>query len=270
MGLGDELMATGMARGSLERGKRVAFGDGRKIVWGPWCEEVFRHNPNVAQPGTEHLGDVEWIHHYKGHRLYNRLVVHDRWVWNQNFRAQPGEMFFTDTEKMQAERAGSNFVLIEPNVPWHKSVAPNKDWGLSKYQEVAKKLIDDGVDVVQFAYGRDHLHGVRIIHTHGFRDALAILSRANLAIVPEGGLHHGAAAVGVRAIVLFGGFIPPQVTGYASHVNLTGGEVACGSLNRCDHCRRAMESISIKHVYETVLYMLMHRSTVSEKMAFAC
>jgi hypothetical protein len=39
MGYGDELMATGMARGAAARGKRVAFGDGQRIICGPYCFE---------------------------------------------------------------------------------------------------------------------------------------------------------------------------------------------------------------------------------------
>jgi ADP-heptose:LPS heptosyltransferase len=70
-----------------------------------------------------------------------------------------------------------------------------------------------------------------------------------LYIGPEGGLHHGAAAVGIPAVVLFGGFIPPQVTGYKTHVNLTGGaDFFCGSLQACKHCAEAMERIKSKHV----------------------
>jgi hypothetical protein len=65
-------------------------------------------------------------------------------------------------------------------------------------------------------------------------------------------MHHGAAAVGTPAVVIFGGFIPPAVVGYDMHVNLTGGAEACGSLNKCLHCRAAMEKISVEEVYQAV------------------
>ena len=63
----------------------------------------------------------------------------------------------------------------------------------------------------------------RQIKTKGFRHALAVPQNASLYIGPEGGLHHGVASVGVAAVVLFGDFIPPAVTGYSHHANLTGG-----------------------------------------------
>jgi ADP-heptose:LPS heptosyltransferase len=238
-----------MARGAKARGKRIAFGDGKRIIWGPWSEIIFRGNPNIARPGEERASDIDWIAHHKGHRLYNSLSPdRSRWLWNMDFRPTPGEMFFDATELAFAEAYGAGFVLIEPNVPWAKSVAPNKDWGRARYQTIADRLIAEGRRVIQFAHGRDRLSGAAPVSAPDFRHALAVLSRASLYIGPEGGLHHGAAAVGVPAVVLFGGFIPPQVTGYPTHTNLTGGARACGSLNRCDHCRAAMDAISVDEV----------------------
>jgi hypothetical protein len=251
MGFGDDLLGSGMARGAKARGKRIAFGDGMRIIWGPWSKDIFRGNPNVASPGDERAGDIEWLAYYKGSRIYNRLDVKgQRWIWNFDFRAKPGEVFFSDEERRLSEIAGEGFVVIEPNIPRQKSVAANKDWGLAKYQAVADALMLRGFDVVQTGFGRDRLQGVRIVATPTFRHALAVLSRAALYIGPEGGLHHGAAAVSIPAVVVFGGFIPPQVTGYDGHVNLTGGAGACGSLAPCGHCKKALDSITIDEVVE--------------------
>lgn len=258
MGYGDELMSTGLARGARSRGKRAAFGDGIKIIFGPWSEEVFRHNPNVARPGDEWADDLEWIAHYKGRRLYNRVSPdRTRWLWTMSFRAVPGEMFFAEDELRFAEQIAAGFIAIEPNVPWQKTVAPNKDWGLPRYQLVADRLMAAGHRVIQFRNGRDRLAGVERVDAPSFRHALAVLARASLYIGPEGGLHHGAAAVGIPAVVLFGGFIPPQVTGYDTHTNLTGGATACGSLQRCRHCKMAMAAISVDQVIAAALRHLM-------------
>lgn len=254
MGYGDDLMATGMARGARARGKRIAFGDGKKIIFGPWSEPMFRHNPNIARPGDEGADDLEWIAHYKGHRLYNR-AANRRWIWNYGFRAIPGEVFFSEAEQAMAASIEPGFVLIEPNVPRQKSVAANKDWGFRRYKAVAAILKRSGIRVRQFAFG-DRRLPVETIRTQSFRDALAVLSRAALYIGPEGGLHHGAAAVGIPAVVMFGGFIPPTVTGYDTHINLTGGASACGSLLRCEHCAEAMRSISVEKVVDSAKKLL--------------
>lgn len=257
MGFGDEIMATGIARGAKARGKRIAFGDGKRIIWGPHCEAIFRGNPNIAPPGTHGAKDIEWCDHYHGHRGYNRASA-TRWIWNLEFRATPGEMFFDDRELAFADECGDDFVLIEPNVPAHKPWAVNKRWEASRYQQVADQLIASGRRVAQFHHRKDgvSLSGVEQISPQSFRHVLAALSRAALYIGPEGGLHHGAAAVGIKAVVLFGGFIPPRVTGYDGHANLFIGDEACGSMNPCEHCRKAMDAISVDQVFQSAMGML--------------
>jgi hypothetical protein len=246
-GYGDELIGSALAKGAAARGKRIALGDGRRILWGPHSAEIFRDNPNIAPPGSERDGDIEWIRYHKGHRIY-AIGCGTHWKWSTSFNAQPGEVFLDQEELEFAETAGEGFVVIEPNVPWHKAQAQNKDWGFRKYQAVATELLRAGYDVVQFGVGRDRLAGARVVTTPSFRHSLAVLRRAALGIMPEGGLHHAAAAVGIPAIVLFGGFIPPSATGYEMHVNLTGGAMACGTISRCEHCRAAMAAISVDDV----------------------
>lgn len=256
-------MGSGLARGAAARGKRVAFGDGRRIIWKAECTEIYRHNPNVAPPGSEDAADLEWVEYYPRHRIYTRRLEHRRW-WNPDWRAPRGEIFFDDAEKRFSQSAGENFILIEPNLPFWKSTSPNKDWGFQRYQKVADLLRADGFEVVQLGYrdiGRHQiLSGVRTVKSLSFRHGLSVLSRAAAYLGPEGGLHHGAAAVGTKAVVLFGGFISPQSTGYEMHTNMfTGGE-ACGSLNPCAHCRAALDAITIEEVCVAVKSLLRERA----------
>jgi glycosyl transferase family 9 (putative heptosyltransferase) len=258
MGQGDQLLATGLARGAKARGKRIAFGDGRNIIWDKHSAAIFRGNPNIARPGSERDPDIEWVPFYKGHRIYNSLAA-DRWIWNHKFHAIPGEMFFDDQEIEAGKRFGLDFVVVEPQSAQWKAVAVNKDWGVGRFQEVAERLKAAGRRVVQFRgdLSAVALAGVEQMETRSFRDALAVMANASLYIGGEGGLHHGAAAVNIPAVVIFGGFIPPSVTGYAAHINLTGGAEACGSLKPCAHCRRAMTAISINDVYGAAMNKLL-------------
>lgn len=256
MGFGDEILASGMARGARGRGKLAAFGNGTRIIWGPNAAEVFKNNPNIAKPGSEKLnGSLEWFAHYHGRRLYNRQDPKaNRWIFNYDFHAQPGELFFTSGELFfLASKVGEGFVLIEPNLPWHKPSAVNKQWDVQRFQEVANALVGAGREVIQLEYprARYYLSGVRKIPTRSAREAFAILSRAGLFVGHEGGMHHAAAALGVAAVVIFGGFIPPQVTGYPWHANLTGGaDEACGWKKPCDHCRKALAAITVEEVLD--------------------
>ena len=260
MGYGDEILSSGLARGMHARGKLAAFGDGRQIVWSRWSEEVFRHNPNIAKPGDEGASDIEWIPFYKGNRGYHLGMTPTNWIYNMQFRPVPGQIFFDQHETEMARMFNSGFVLIEPNVPHHKTWAANKQWPAERFQQVADGLQGVGYRVVQLIYkdARTVLRDVDHIHTKTFREALGILSRAALFIGGEGGLHHGAAALGVPAVVLFGGYTPIELTGYPPlHVNLKGDSVtACGSLRTCDHCIAAMDSIATKDVLHHALRLL--------------
>jgi hypothetical protein len=247
MGFGDELMATGIARAMRSRG-RAAFGDGQNINWSPEAHLIFRDNPNVAKPGEESARDLNWVRHYKGCRLYH-LPGHglNRWRFNPEFKAVPGEMFFSDAEKEFAKQFGSGFIIVEANV---KTVAPNKQWPKDRYAELVQRLVQSGHEVRSFDYGGGVTTDVRSsIKTPDFRHALAVLKNAKLYIGPEGGLHHGAAAVGTPAVVIFGGFISPKTTGYDNHTNIFVGDEACGMMKSCDHCREAMNSITTDRVY---------------------
>lgn len=262
-----------MARGAFAAGERVAFGDGRRIIWGPHAEQVYRGNPNVARPGEEGRSDLRWVEHYKGARAYARPGGRG-WVWNMDFRPTPGEFFFDLNERIVADSFDPGFVLIEPTVPAHKAVAVNKRWRFERFQRVADLLRLDGHRVLQFThdhgpprgrraarqfYGRDwNLEGVERHHVNSFRWAVSGLSRAALFIGHEGGMHHAAAAVGVPAVVIFGGFIPAQVTGYDTHVNLAdpSGAPACGSTTPCAHCREALDAITAEQVHEAARRLL--------------
>lgn len=258
MGLGDNIMATGLAKGAKARGKRIAFGDGSNIIWDQHSEQIFRGNPNIALPGNEQDNDLDWIHFYKGNRIYNRHdYARERWIWNYDFKAIPGEVFLTEKELSWASKFGKDFVLIEPHVPSYKGCATNKTWPFNRYSNVVQMLKARGHNVRQFSHAGEMLPGVGAIQAPTFRHALAVMAQAVLYIGPEGGLHHGAAAVGTPAVVIFGGFIPPQVTGYDSHTNLTGGaEHACGSLMPCDHCKETMLNIPSKEVYRAAKEIL--------------
>lgn len=250
MGLGDQLIATGLAKGSVKRGKKIAFGNGLKLMWDQNSERIFRGNPNIAFPGQERGYDVEWISYYKGWRGYNKQGS-GHWEWNMKWKCSPGEIYLSDEEKKLGDRCGSGFVVMEPNVESWKLSSPNKDWGRANYEAVAVSLARDGHRIVQFEYAKSGpvVRGAKTVRTRDFRDALAIMRNASLYVGAEGGLHHGAAAVGIPAVVLFGGFIPPSVTGYDSHTNLAGSDKFCGSFSRCQHCLDAMARITQDSVY---------------------
>ncbi len=265
MGYGDNIMATGLAKGAKQRAKRIAFGRSysRCLIWDHQSELIFKNNPNIAFPGTELETDVEWIEFYRGKRDYNTQVG-NRWKWNYNWKPTPGEFYFDEQELWIAkERARQGAIIIEPNILHWKLSAKNKDWGWHKWNQLGKILIRENFPVYQFKYeGAKQLDWVPQIETRDIRQAAAMLQRAALLVTAEGGLHHAAAAVGTKAVVIFGGFIPPQVTGYDSHVNVVGSDTFCGSLAPCEHCRVALEAITVHQILETIEFEFKQKQCV--------
>lgn len=252
MGWGDELMGSGLARAAAARGKRAAFGDGRQIRWSEEARQIYWLNPDVASPGEEGAPDLEWIRYYKGHRIYG---THQSgiWTWNRAWSAIPGRVVFSEEEIEKAQRFPADAVLIEPSV---KAVYPNKAWPVENFVDVARRLRNRGHRVVQFDHGSRVIDGIQTIRTNSFRDAIAMMRRATLYIGPEGGLHHGAAAIDAKAVVIFGGYIHPRTTGYATHINFFGAEDPCGKLAPCEHCRKAMLRITADQVFEAAVGQL--------------
>lgn len=136
-------------------------------------------------------------------------------------------------------------------------MAVNKQWPVTRYKELSRLLIDSGYSVAQFRYnppfgpGNILGSGVDLLDTPSFRHSLALMKRAKFYVGPEGGLHHGAAAVGTPAVVIFGGYISPDITGYAHHYNHYVGGEPCGSFQQCPHCSNAMALITVEQVFES-------------------
>lgn len=252
------MIASGLAKEPASRGKRVAFGDGKRVLHDGNAEPILRYSPHIVWPNEPlTASNVEWIPFFKGSRQYSRQEG-NRWVFNRDFRVIPGEFYFQPYEHEAVEllRLPRKFIVIEPHAKRHLQMRAaylaNKEWPFRQYQSVVDAMVAGGHAIVQFVYGSaPRLRNVWTLQTPNFRAAAAILARAELVITTEGGMHHAAAALGVPAVVLFGGWLPPAILGYDMHINLTGGETeACGSLTPCAHCRAAMERISVDEVLE--------------------
>lgn len=213
--------------------------------WSP----IWEGNPRIARargnPSQELLNGP-------GVRPYIERKLPTRWVWRDNFRVEPGEIYLTDAERAWAEQF-RGCLLVEPNVKV-KPEAINKRWIWERWQAVVERHDASWLQVGP--PGTRKLSGTMLVETPSFREACAVLSVCRAFVGTEGGLHHAAAALGVPSVVLFSGFIPPQITGYAAQRNIHHGGAACGSRLPCLHCKEAMEAISVNEVLENLATVL--------------
>ena len=245
MGFGDALMDSGAAR-------RAQTTDPRKvrIIYAnkvPWSE-VWENNPRLARPGEE--GDFQLLYRRAADKMWSYWngKTEERYIYNLNFRADIGELYFSEAEK----EFGSCYVgriIVEPLIK--AKASPNKRWPWVSWQRLAS-LARSNARLTQLGpEGTPQLEGVEFVATPSFRMACAVIARARAVVFHEGGCHHAAAALGVPGVVIFGGYIPIELTGYPVHRNL-GGSLgdACGMRIPCEHCAAEMAKISPEQVFD--------------------
>lgn len=224
MGIGDQVMAAGRAK-LLHKatGKRICIGKYPTILWSP----LYNQNPYLVSPSEGDSGACKWLEDspgsrpyidYQGTRLHsdNRRMVGKkfrRWVFMKNHSPEPMEIFFTHQEEWERDQLRKRpYILLSPHI---KSKAPpNKKWPFEYYQQLVDNLKND-LHIIQSKkdHSEEELMGVdgRQLNV---RELAVYISTAALVICSEGLLHHLAAAFNTPAIVFFGGFISPNVTGY--------------------------------------------------------
>ncbi len=264
MGVGDALMATGEIRELRQIDPNLKFivGDGKRSYW----NEVFDNNPYIIRGSeiTNHK-KVLWIKNYEGNRPYRNYgkdLPKNNYNWKETFKPKKGEFFFSSQETKLANQIILNIkkkidnkklIFIEPHVKKRLGYQ-NRDWGFEKWQKIVDEL-REVYNFIQITYGENKvIKGVINVHGLNFRVSSAILSKCDLFVGSEGGMHHAAAATNKQAVVIFGGHISPQITGYNFHKNLYSNieKSPCGAKDICKHCELSMSLITPKAVTKSI------------------
>jgi len=247
MGLGDDIMATGVAM-KLYHGEPVTIGRSKAR---PYLSPMFENIPWVNTVGAQHL-----LRSYPGHRDYVTECTRAQQSLDAGYRATAGVLEFTDEEI----QAGDNLmdarpaVILEPHIKGTFS-GGNKRWSWHYWEELVRGLTKYGYRIVQVSKpGTDSLPGIEFrVCEDNVRVALSCLRWADPVVTADGLLHHAAAALGVPAVVLWGSRVDPKILGYDEHKNLSTGPPYCGSMrDGCSHCRESMLKITPEQVLEAI------------------
>lgn len=232
--------------------------------WEPYWDSLWDGLPYMQKEMTL---DCAVLRNAPGVRHYVKKLDGERIIWRE-WDTAPGEIRLTDEEKKWAveqfemKDQHPRFLVINPDFKPIGGGGANKNWGIEKWAQVARQLPDVLLVQVSPPGNFAHFDGTVTIHTPTFRHACAILARSIGYIGHEGGLHHAAAALGKRGVVVFGGFIAPAITGYGAHRNLYTPDdrypLGCGTINTtaCPHCRAAMDAITVEQVVTAVKEMI--------------
>ena len=263
MGVGDGLMASGEVKELRIQNPNAKFiiGDGIRSYW----NEVFDNNPYIIR-GSEinKHKKIIWIKNYEGnrpYRSYEKNLPKNKYNWVK-YKPKKGEFFFTEKEKefskqiistVKKKIGNKKLIFIEPHVKKRLGFE-NRDWGFSKWQQVVEEVNND-YEFIQITYqGRQVINGCINLDGLNFRSSAAILSMCDLFLGPEGGMAHAAAATVKKAVVIWGGHISPEITGYDFHSNLYNEHPMspCGSKLVCSHCKEGLNKIKVKNVVNEI------------------
>lgn len=196
----------------------------------PEGQIVPRHMAQIEDGG----GCRPYIKHWNGRKI----------EYNYDYKARAGKVHLTPAEVDWCKIEG-DFAVVAPDIK--ATGSPNKHWkGWERVIEgfkipVYQLTSDSRTDVIRGA--------IRYITPH-FRHACAVIARSRLVMCNEGGSHHMAASMGRPAVVIFGSFVPPQVTGYGFHKNISVDTPHgfCGNFDTCKECQAALKSITPEQV----------------------
>lgn len=252
MGLGDEIMALGRAeKAFFDTGKSVAITDAAGV---PRNHPAWHGSAAWNPQSTDKLIDCP------GHRPYIKRWEGNRIIFNLDYRARAGKVHLSVLE-MAAAELPKPYAIVAPFLK--ENASPNKDWG---WQNWAKVIENFPIPVYQLCENADvqPIPGAIRYDTPDFKRALAAINRASIVLCNEGGSHHMAASRGVPAVVVFGAFVPPLVTGYDIHENfgIETPEGYCGRWDPCLHCKNAMAQILPNMVKEKAMNILEARGVL--------
>lgn len=252
MGYGDELMALGRAETVYQILEKPVAICG--VSHHPRMHEVWKYHPAVDPKSELKILDGPSARPYMLRWKRPGPIS----VFNPEYRARVGHMVLTDEERRQAADLLPDrpFGLVEPIIRGRSS--RNKDWGFKKWAQVVKDL---PIPIYQFMVDGEKtkiLPGGTGRTAPSFRVASEIVRHATIVMTNDGGMHHLAASVGAPAVVVFGGFADPKITGYPFQTNFYADIEGspCGNYGKCPHCVKAREMIKPEQVREAVMKIL--------------
>lgn len=270
MGLGDDIMATAVAKIEKEKypDRQIVIGDFEKKLG--YESIIYKNNPYITdQKDLDKNKIVHFVNIHKNNRPYINLEKTNskNYVWNENFKILVGQIFFSKTEidisKKIIENAKlfwnkknkKNFkgiIFIESSSTKFSEKAyfykqKNLDWGYDNWLKLVKELSQDFLFIQSVHKETVKLPNIFYCETD-FRAASSVINECDLYIGPHGGFAHAAAALGKKAVIYFGGWVSPNILGYDFHknifVDIDGSP--CGAKGyECQHCIECKKLITI-------------------------
>lgn len=180
----------------------------------------------------------------------------------------------TDAEREHAREicppAERPLVVVHPFSGFF--AARTKQWDFGNWKSFLD-LIPDSIDTMRFCNPDEpatpsEREPHRDIETSDIRLMAALLERADAFVGQESGLAHLATALGVPSVVIFTGYVPPEVFGYPQNINLVPENldyIPCWQGDGCDPCKGEVctKAVSPERALEALQGLLRNQKKIS-------
>lgn len=265
-GLGDDLFVSTIAYHLWKQ-------DGRKVFVAGSHPELFRGNPGAWVIPTH----SQKIAHQIGRLFIKLRVIESMTYMGYQPEEKGGGMKPMDSHifEVLAKKVGLKSVPIKPEFflskkeqiqsalppgakPWvamHSTgvteMTDNKNWYPERFLELSKKLREN-YRIVQLGRTCDPALEVDLDLRGKIRprEAAAVLASCFGLVCQVGFLMHAAAAVGTRAVVIYGGFEAPWESGYKQNINIFT-KLPCSPCwlrEPCPYNKECMQKIDVESV----------------------
>ena len=283
MGYGDDLLVTKIAASEKKKypNRQIVIGNIKKN--NASHSIVYDNNPNIADcRKLDKNKPIHLIDYHPENRPYidYKKSTNKKYVWNSNYKAIPGELFFSNEEIDNAKKIINDankfwkiknklskplgIIFLETNSIKieHKNFSikhKNKSWGENNWIDLVNHLKDNYLLISSVHQYSLKIEGVYISDSMDFRLASSLMNLCDIYLGPEGGFSHVAGALGKKAVVYYGGWIDPKIIGYSFHENLYYEHPSspCGLYRDiCNHCDEARKSITVKTFMDSIKKIL--------------
>mgnify|MGYP001417209857 CR=1 FL=1 len=191
---------------------------------------IFWHNERVSE-----VGDLyPTIEEIKFAEEFINQAKND-WV-AKNKKRPKAIVYISDTSK------SISFSKDNKKDIYNHSV--NKEWGKNKWDQFINLIKNDYLIVKSAQSKVNELSDVYSV-VCDFRSVKSIMDKSDFFVGNEGGLSHLWATTRKKGIVFFGHWIPPYLTGYSFHINISVNDNKhCGSLKICKDCINFYKNLS--------------------------
>ena len=269
MGWGDYIMASGHVRRIKINNPQIQVLIKSPFNTTQFYRDVFKNNPYITHENDlkkdRPLIRINRVEAGKVNKEKNRII------WNNERVSEVGDFYSSNQEVEFA-----NKFLIQANKDWvsknkkkpkaviyisdtakttttvknektkkfNYSHYINKEWGKKKWSEFINMIEKDYLVIKSSPTNETNTINVYSAKCD-FRSIKAIMDKSDFFIGNEGGLSHLWATTRKKGIVLFGHWIPPYLTGYSFHTNISANtNNHCGSLDICDDCQNFFKNLS--------------------------